>query len=78
MRTIKNLFLKLDSRKFWLCIGIIVLISIFFLLGKLTEPYYADCLKWIAGLYMGANVIEAFKKTGKIFDGETNEKNTNT
>lgn len=47
---------KYGSRKFLITVGVIVFASLAFWAGKLTEGGFVDLLKWIVGLYGGANV----------------------
>jgi len=50
---------KLDSRKLWFCVGVCTLFFIFFGFGKISEAGIIDAVKWLVGIYCGANVAEA-------------------
>ncbi len=54
---------RYESRKFLLACATSAAVTAFFALAKLTPAEYIDSLKWIVGLYLGANVAQ--KATAK-------------
>ena len=61
---------KLDSRKLWFCVGACFLFYVGFGFGKISEAGLLDAVKWIVGIYCGANVAEAATKkpSGALLD----------
>jgi hypothetical protein len=48
------------SRKFLICLLAVVSIFVFTVMGKMDIAQWTDTIKWIIGLYLGANVVQKF------------------
>jgi len=55
---------RLSSRKLHVVIVGFITATFFFYFGMLSGALWVDFMKWIAGIYMGANVGEWFAKKG--------------
>jgi hypothetical protein len=55
----------LQSRKFWLTIGTMIMAVCLFLFGEIDIDKLVEIIRWAAGLYVGGLSIEdGFKKLG--------------
>lgn len=61
-------------RKFGLTVGVIVIATGLVIWGKITADNFVDLVKWVSGLFLGANVVQAVgvaaaEKVGVKTDG---------